>query len=207
MKSSLALGTANSRPSYRFASASVSSYNSFEKNSNISAVHISHIQTSSCREILPSSVLSLFLSLSQRWSWSTIVGWRIGGGYTYQFKSKSEKVELTERYIWVCAWLPKYAMIWAADIPFSIAVLTCCLSNFPTTRFGYRIRISTNRFRIAISSSFAESDQLKILNRFNKRRAYRYKRISCNWSPRSRTSFLLPPLHLIDPPNPRNKDW
>lgn len=46
-------------------------------------------------------------------------------------------------------------LTWAAVIPFFIASLTVSLSNLPTIKFGYRVRISMNKFKMAISSSFA----------------------------------------------------
>ena len=49
----------------------------------------------------------------------------------------------------------KKKLTWLAEIPFSIAALTCCRSSLPTTRFWYRTLILTKRLRMAISNSFA----------------------------------------------------
>ena len=51
--------------------------------------------------------------------------------------------------------LHSHQLTCVAVIPFFMASFTVSLSNLPTIRFGYLVRISINKLRIAISSSFA----------------------------------------------------
>lgn len=84
-----------------------------------------------------------------------------------------------------------------AVIPFFIASLTVSLSSLPTIKFGYLVRISMNKLRIAISSSFAItprcSPQLAYLSRKSAESCtHRYKHKPCNWSRAPRIPFSSP---------------